>query len=489
MKLAYFKHALAVLSWDEEVNMPPKGAAIRAETIGHLSQTLHDVFTSKKFEALIVPLHRQRERGKLSPKESIVVREVFREWKREKKLPSAFVKVLARTVSESHLVWVSAKQKSDFGRFEPYLRKIIDLKRQEAQYRRDKNHLYDALLDTYEPYMSVSEVERILMDLKSFLIPFIQRIKNSKIKTNPHIFFGKFSPQKQQELNHFVAEKIGFDFHGGRFDASSHPFTSGFHPHDVRFTTRYHEDDILYSLGSTMHEVGHALYEQGLPVEDFGTPLGESISLGIHESQSRLWENIIGRSRVFLRYFYPWLQKEFPQPFRKISLERFYEHFNHVAPSFIRTEADEVTYNLHIVMRFEMEKSLIEGTLEVQDLPSAWNAKMKEYFGLKVPNDTLGVLQDVHWSSGIIGYFPAYTLGNLYSAQFFAAAQRALPQLDRSIARGNFEPLNTWLRENIYIHGKTYTARELVVKVTGESLTSRYFTEYLEEKYGEIYHL
>jgi carboxypeptidase Taq len=272
-------------------------------------------------------------------------------------------------------------------------------------------------------------------------------------------------------------------------DESTHPFASGFHPHDVRLTTRFKENDIFYSLGSTIHETGHGLYEQGLPAEHFGTPLGESVSLGIHESQSRMWENLIGKRKAFWKHFYPKLQKEFPAPFKKLSLDEFYKIINRVNPSLIRTESDEVTYNLHVILRFEIEKDMIEGTIKLEDLPKIWKAKMKEYLGVDVPNDTLGVLQDVHWSTGGIGYFPTYSLGNLYSGQFYTQMKKDIPEVEQKISKGDFQEILEWLRKNIHRQGKTYRAKDLVKKVTGETLSEKHWSDYIRKKYSEIYSL
>ncbi len=330
----------------------------------------------------------------------------------------------------------------------------------------------------------------MLGELRDFLTDFVKNLQAAKHQPpSSATFKGKFPLAAQQEFNTKLAQDIGFDFGAGRMDISTHPFTTNFHPQDVRITTRYDEADIFSSIGSTIHEVGHALYEQGIPAEHFGTPLGEAISLGIHESQSRIWENNIGKSLPFWKHVYPRLQKAFPRPFGRIPLEAFYRTLNRVTPSLIRTESDEVTYNLHIILRFEIEKDLIEGRLKVKDLPEAWNAKMKEYLGVTVPNDRLGVLQDVHWAGGSIGYFPTYALGNVYAAQFYASAHTHLPGLERDLARGNFATLREWLRKEIHAHGKFYTAESLVRRVTGEPLQTKYFIEYLTRKYTEIYRL
>jgi carboxypeptidase Taq len=328
----------------------------------------------------------------------------------------------------------------------------------------------------------------VLKDLREFLVPFLAKILDSKPKVALAKVKGNFPLDKQLAFNTDIAKKMGFDFNTGRLDISTHPFTTNFHPADVRITTRYREADPLYALGSTMHEVGHALYEQGLPFEHFGTPLAEFISLGIHESQSRMWENMIGRSSNFWRYWYPKLSKTFPE-FKKISFPSFYAKLNEAKPALIRTEADEVTYNLHIIIRFEIERELIEGTAQVKDVPQIWRQKVKEYLGINVTSDREGCLQDVHWSEGLFGYFPTYSLGNLYAAQFYRQIEKEVPRLDQKIAKGDYKEILNWLRKNIHAQGKRHTASELVKKVTGEKLNSRYFTEYLESKYKELYNI
>jgi len=414
---------------------------------------------------------------------------VRREFEREKKLPVEFVKELSHICSRAQNVWAEARKKSDFKIFLPYLKRIVELKRKEAKIVGFKKNPYDALLDAYEPYMTTEEVAIIFEDLKKFLVLFLKKIQKSKVKINPKILEGNFPTNKQLDFDKLVAEKIGFDFQAGRLDASTHPFTTGFNSQDVRMTTRYKKEDLLYSLMSTIHESGHAIYEQGILAENFGTPLGESISLGIHESQSRVWENMVGRGKSFWEYFFPKLQEKFPKPFSKIKFIDFYKAINNVVPSLIRTEADEVTYSLHIIMRFEIEKELLDGSVEVEDLPKIWNDKVKEYFGITVPNEALGVLQDVHWSGGMLGYFPTYALGNLYAAQFFQTAVRDIEDLEGKFSKGQFGQFREWLKENIHIHGKMYSAKDLVEKVSGEKLNSKYFEEYIEKKYSEIYNL
>jgi carboxypeptidase Taq len=482
---------LNLLEWDRDVMMPKKGSDARAASIAHLAGMIHEKFVSIDSDGLLTDLKRKLDLKKLKDSEATIVSETWRTFDRQRKLPEKFVEESAEAVSKAHTVWAEAREKNDFKLFLPWLEKIIRLKRKEADYVGYGSSPYDALIDVFEPGMTAESTARVLNDLKKFLMPFIARIaastKRMSAKGPTRGIKGHFPIEQQAAFNEMVARKIGFDLEAGRIDATTHPFALGIHPTDVRITTRYNESDPLYSFASVIHEVGHGLYEQGLPAEHFGTPLAEFVSLGIHESQSRMWQNFIAQSRPFWRYFYPKLQKEFPKPFRKIPAEDFYRAMNKVEPSFIRTESDEVTYNLHIILRFEIEKGLIEGTIKAKDLPKVWKSKMKEYFGIKVPTDSLGVLQDVHWSSGLIGYFPTYSLGNLYAAQFFMRMKKDMPNMNRQIAKGEFGPIKSWLRKNIHMHGKTHTAAQLVERVTGEPLTSKYFINYLEAKYGNLY--
>lgn len=477
----------ALLHWDQQVYMPPGGADERSKTIAALVGLIHQKFISKEFERNLLIL--KKKQSVLNSKQKAVVREVWRDFSREKKIPQKFVEELAQATSIGHNIWKEARKKSDFNLFAPQLKKIIRLKRREAEYVGYKNSPYDALLDVYEPGVTSEEISITFFELRAFLVSFIKKIKNSSVKINPNRIKGNFDIEKQKNISKFFAQKIGFDFKKGRLDEAIHPFCINFHPCDVRITTRFSKKDIMYCLFSVIHEMGHALYEQGILTENFGTPLGESISLGIHESQSRLWEKVIGQSKYFWSYFYPLLKKTFPDPFVKVSLDEFYRIINMVKPSFIRTESDEVIYNLHIVLRFEIEKELIEGSVDVADLPEIWNQKVEEFLGLKVKKDALGVLQDVHWSEGLFGYFPTYTLGNLYAAQFYFAAKRDILGLEKKISSGQFSPLLSWLKEKIHMHGKFYTAEDLVYNVTGEALSAKYFIDYLTEKYKDIYNL
>ncbi|OHA58228.1 MAG: hypothetical protein A2571_03145 [Candidatus Vogelbacteria bacterium RIFOXYD1_FULL_44_32] len=489
VEISHLTSILNLLEWDQEVNMPRKAGDARAEAFAHLAGIIHSKILALNEGGHLVQLKKLFDSGKISGGNGVIVNETWRTYDREKKLPASFVQELATTISKAQGVWAEARTKNDFAIFLPHLEKIVKLKKQEAELVGYTASPYDALLDAYEPGIDTATFSAILLDLKEFLVPFLKRIKESTVKIKPERVKGRFKLHQQIIFNELVLNQIGFDLEAGRLDASVHPFSSGFHPYDVRLTTRYKENDVLYSLGSTIHEAGHGLYEQGLPVEHFGTPLAETVSLGIHESQSRLWENQIGKSRPFWKFFYPKLQQAFSKPFQNILPAEFYQIINRVQPSLIRTEADEVTYNLHIILRFEIEKDLIEGKIKAKDLPALWRAKMKEYLDIEVPSDTLGVLQDVHWSAGLFGYFPTYSFGNLYAAQFYAKMEKDIPNLDRKIAIGDFTVVIEWLRRHIHLTGKTDTASDLVKKVTGEALDPKYFNQYLEEKYSEIYNL
>jgi carboxypeptidase Taq len=479
----YLASVLNMLSWDQEVMMSPKGAELRAQTVAAVSGLLHEKILAINHDALLTNLKHLVDQGKIKNDDAVIVKETWRLYERKKKLPDAFVREMAETISRAFTIWVEARKKSDFKLFQPWLEKIISLKRKEASYVGYSDSPYDALIDEYEPGMTTKNAEAILEDLRNFLVPFIASLKKRKKSLLPKIK-GKFLIPDQIKLNNFIAEKLGFDLSAGRIDVSAHPFTTNFNPHDVRFTTSYNDTNLWVALGATIHETGHALYEQGLSAKHFGTPLAEAISLGIHESQSRLYENIIGKSKAFWHYFYPELKKRFPQ-LKKISATDFYESITRVEPSLIRTESDEVTYNLHIIIRFEIERALIESKLKVKDVPKVWNEKVKHYLGISVPDDAHGVLQDMHWASGGVGYFPTYSFGNLYSAQFYKTMERQIPNLSQKIADSEFKPIQIWLGKNIHIHGKRYSAAEIIKKVTGEPLTSRYFIDYLKEKYGQ----
>ncbi len=482
--LGQLQGSLALIEWDQETYLPSGASESRAAMIGNLSSRLHaDVLALNNGKALTKLV--KTYRGKHS-EAAVIVNETWRSYERSACLPGTFVERLAKTCARAQHTWAEARHTNNFRLFAPHLEEIVKLKREEARLVNPKEHPYNVLLDTYEPGLRIETLDPLFGELEQTLTDLLGRLQQSKKKKDVTLK-GHFPLTQQQELNQKLAQTLGFNLGRGRLDASTHPFTTNFHPTDVRITTRYREADALYAIGSTIHEVGHALYEQGLPIEHAYTPLAETVSLGIHESQSRLWENMVGRSLTFWQWFQPELARVFPKPFARLSAEDLWRHANRVSPSLIRTESDEVTYNLHIIVRYQLERALMEGALAVKDLPKAWNTKMKTVLGIHVPEDRVGVLQDVHWSGGMIGYFPTYTLGNLYAAQFFAKAEKTIPRLEASFRKGNFGHLLAWLRQEIHTQGKRYRADVLVRRVTGSPLSPKPFLNYLEQKLAELY--
>lgn len=475
--MARLGSALSVLGWDQEVNVPPKGLRIRGEVISLMAAEMHQRATDPKFVYLVESLADPAKLEELSLDERVIVRETLRDVQRAQKLPVRFVEEFAKLTSNAFAAWVEARKKADFAIFKPFLKDVVKMSQQEAEYIGYKKSPYDALLDGYEPSMTSDHLDKLFGPLAKELAILVAQTEDQPQTKLPKM---KYKVEDQQKLNERVARDLGYDLDAGRIDESPHPFTTDFHPTDVRITTRYDEDDFYSSLGSVIHETGHALYEQGLPVKEFGTPLGTSASLGVHESQSRLWENFVGRSRAFIDYLYPLMQDHFGElPY---SSDELYRNVNRVRPSLIRVEADEVTYNLHIMVRYELEKHLVEGRLKVDDLPLAWNQKMKDYLGIAVPDDSVGVLQDIHWSHGSLGYFPTYSLGNLYAAQLFNKICQDIPDLDKKIAKGDFKDLLAWLRKNIHRHGRRYSPEGLIKKATGEPIDEKYLLNYLKQK-------
>jgi carboxypeptidase Taq len=418
-----------------------------------------------------------------------LLREVWRDYSRAKKLPSDFVIRLSRECSLAQQVWVEAKEHHAFSQFLPNLRTVLSLKREEAEYLGYRDSPYNALLDVYEPGSTIAALRPLFAQVKGRLVPLLKKIQQSSVQIDDAMLFHTFDQAPQLEFGRMVLTAMGYDFERGRLDLSSHPFTTSFHPTDVRVTTRVHEHDLQSCLFSCIHEGGHGLYDQGLDPRYFGTPLGDSVSLGIHESQSRMWENCVGRSRPFWHFFYPMLQQTFYHQLRALDGEQFYAAINRVKPSLIRVEADELTYNLHVMLRFEIEQDLIEGRTRPEDLPGIWNQKMEEYLGIAPSNDAEGVLQDVHWSLGAFGYFPTYTLGNLYSVQFYEQAKLEIPHLEDEIAAGQLMVLQCWLGQKIHRWGRMFTPDHLAQRVTGRSLDPEPFLSYVEKKYGELYRL
>lgn len=484
-KAADLNYASAVLGWDQEVYMPPKGAYFRGRQLATLASQAHELSTSEKLGNLLDALAGDKT---LTASEHMNILRSKEDFDRNKKLSSAFVEEMSMLSSECFNTWIEARGKNDFSIFAPALGKMIALKRRQADLYGYKAHPYDALLDEYEKDATVAMLDPVFQGIKEQLPPILDKIK-AAAQVDNSFFHGHFPKQSQWDFSVDVLKAMGYDFEAGRQDYAEHPFTTSFAATDVRITTRVDEHNYASLLWSTIHEGGHALYEQGLPEDQYGLPLGSPTSLGIHESQSRLWENCIGRSKDFWTGFFPQLQTYFPQQLCGITATGFYKACNRVEPSLIRTEADEVTYHFHVLIRYEIEKALIEGTLDPKDLAIAWNDLYKKYLGITPKDDKTGVLQDVHWSHGSFGYFPTYTLGSFYAAQFFAQANKEIPGMQTKTATRDFRELLQWLRMKIHRHGRYYNSEDLCQLVTGEKLNVGYFMSYIQEKYADVYGL
>ncbi len=471
------RSATALLAWDQETKMPPSGGEGRAQALGALSTIIHEKYCSKRLADL---LEDSSQDSGLTESQIALVRELKRDRDKAVKIPASLTEELARSTSLSQMAWAKARPLNDTKSFNPWLQKVFALRKQEAECLGYENHAYDALLNQYEPGAKSEELKILFADLKNSIVPLLQKIIGASSKPLPKLT--SYPIEKQKKVNAKILSDMGFDLQAGRLDESAHPFTEGVYPTDVRLTTRYFEDNFLSSIFSTLHEGGHGLYEQGFRTENFGTPLGEATSLGIHESQSRLWENQVGRSHEFWEYYAPLLQKELGDGFS--NTQSLMQIINHVKPSLIRVEADEVTYNLHIILRFELEIALFNGELQVADLEAAWNEGMQKSFGFAPDSPSNGYMQDVHWSCGLIGYFPTYTLGNLCAAQLFNKVQENISGLNDKIRQGQFSPLQEWLKINIHQYGRQFSGDELMKKATGESMQSHYFANYLKRKYA-----
>jgi carboxypeptidase Taq len=479
--------AAAVLDWDQQCYMPPGGGEARAEQSAVIQKLHHQLFTSEEMGALIDKAASELNGAGPDSDDAALIRVARMDYERETKVPSSLVAEQAKTTSLAHEVWVKARKANDFAMFQPWLEKIVDNCRKIAEFRGYSDHIYDALLDPFEPGMKTAEVERIFDDLRPDLVSLVKDIQASPKKVDGSLLKRSYPVEKQKEVCNDVVRRIGYIFENGRQDMAAHPFCTNFSNKDVRITTRFDEHYLPGSLFASMHEAGHAMYEQGSPDRYEGTLLSGGTSLGFHESQSRMWENQVGRSRQFINYYFPVLQEKFPESLGNVTAEEFYRASNRVEPSLIRVEADEVTYGLHIMLRFEIEKLMVEGKVAFSDIPELWNTKMQEYLGITPPSNADGVLQDVHWSAGIIGYFPTYQLGNLYSAQLWETMLNDLPDLYDQIGRGEFSNLLGWLRKNVHGYGRKYLPGELIVNVTGRPIESKTYMGYLRAKYGDIY--
>ncbi|QAU11948.1 carboxypeptidase M32 [Halorubrum sp. BOL3-1] len=476
--------ASGVLGWDQQVMMPEGGTPARSKQLSALSSVHHDMVTDDETGELLDEL----DDADLSEERAAVVREVRREYERADAVPVELVEEISETGSEALQAWEEAKAADDFDQFAPYLEKHVELKREYAEHIDPDRDPYEVLFEEFEPCLSMERAESILTELREALVPMIEDIRESDVELAVDTFEGTFPEETQEELSREILEHVGYDFDRGRLDVSSHPFTAG-NQFDCRVTTRFDETDPLGAVGSTIHEFGHAQYNLGLPQDHFGTPLGESRDLSVHESQSRLWENHVGRSQAFWEEFLPVFQDHFPQT-EEATVRDAYEAFNQVyEDNFIRVEADELTYHLHIVIRFEIERDLIRGDLGVEDVPEVWNDKYEEYLGIRPDTDSEGCLQDIHWSHGNFGYFPTYSLGSVMAAQLFDAADSEIGDLDSKVADGDFDDLREWLGENVHRHGSRYETNELVKRATGEDFSADAFLDYVDEKYGELYEL
>ena len=483
-KIADINGAIAVMSWDKEVNLPKKGAAARSQQIATLSGMSHELFTDKAFGKELEALLQLKE--ELTPEQYRNVELTLKDYQKSTKLPTDFVVQHSQAVSEAYHAWMKAREGNDFGIYKAALSKIVDFSRKQAELLGYDEHPYDALLNLYEPNATTAALTVLFKDVREQLVDFVKTIKAKPQVDNA--FVSKFYPKdKQWDFGIKLLKNMGYDFEAGRQDVSAHPFTINFASTDVRVTTRIDEHDLSNMTWSCIHEGGHALYEQGLSWSNYGLPLGEACSLGIHESQARLWENNVGRSKAYWQAHYADLQQVFPNELGSISLDDFYKGINQIAPNAIRTEADELHYHFHVLIRFEIEKALMEGTIEVDNLDTIWNEKYAEYMGIDIQHDNEGILQDIHWSHGSIGYFPTYSLGSFYAAQFFAKAKQDIPTLEEEMAAGNNDNLLQWLRQNIHQHGRYYTPDELCEKITGEKLNFGYFMAYAKNKFGAIY--
>ena len=486
-------HTAALLSWDQETYMPPAAVDERSEQLALLEGLIHDRITGQRAGELLegIGLSEDQPDGpdSLDPAQAAFVREFYRRYRRSIKLPKKLVTERARQSALAQRVWVEARKASRFSLFEPNLSTILRLVVETAECLGYDEHIYDPLLDEFEPRMKTSELESVFARFQERLKTLVQRIMAGR-PVESSFLKRSYPVEKQRAFSNLVLKAIGYDLKRGRFDISAHPFTTTLGCSDVRLTTRYNEKYFNTGIFGTIHEAGHGLYELGIDTSLCGTLLADGTSMGIHESQSRMWENLIGRSLPFWKHFYPQLKTQFPEALSHIDLEQFYRGINVVRPTLIRVEADEVTYNLHILLRFNLEKKLVCGDLAVKDLPDAWREESVALLGVAAPGDADGVLQDIHWSMGAIGYFPTYSLGNLYSAQFFKVMEKELPEMTRPgglLERGEFAEILSWLCQKIHRWGKTFPAGELCERISGEPLNPDYFMDYLEQKFSDIY--
>ncbi|MBN2116415.1 MAG: carboxypeptidase M32 [Anaerolineales bacterium] len=485
-EVADISNATSVLDWDQQVNMPPAGNEARGQQLATLSKIAQEKFISDEVGRLIDDL--QQEYDGADTDEAALVHVAARNYDKAKRVPPSFIAEQAIVTSRAFEAWMEARGKSDFSIFQPHLEKVLELVHKYISFFPPADHPYDTLLDDYERGMKTADVKAIFDGLRPKQVQLIKAINSAK-QVKADFLYKKYNEKKLMDFGVEVITKFGYDWQRGRQDKAPHPFETSFSINDVRITTRYEADNPLATLFSTMHEAGHAMYEQGIHPAYERTPLSGGASLAVHESQSRMWENLVGRSLPFWEHFYPRIKKAFASQLDGVSLKSFYKAINKVEPSLIRVNADEATYNMHIMLRLELEIGMVEGKIAIKDLPEVWNAKMEEYLGVTPPNDAKGVLQDIHWSGGAIGYFSTYALGNLISVQLWEKITGDIRNLDDQIRMGDFSELLAWLRRNIHQHGQKYEPQQLVEKVTGSKITPEPYVRYLKKKYSEIYGL
>lgn len=481
--------ALAVLNWDKEVNMPSAGTAERVQQMTTLNRLIHAMSTSDELGELIEAAAAEPQSNGYDGNEASLLRLLQREYANARKLTPEHVARSSEVGGLAHQAWVKARAENDFASFRPWLEQVIALCQERAELFGYEDEKYDALLDKYEPEMKTAQVRTIFAAMKDELVPLREAIEERGAAVDNSLLHQQYPVEEQQAFARYIAAALGYDFSRGHLGTVVHPFATSFSRNDARITTRWYDDFLSPSLFGTMHESGHAMYEQGTHPELARTPLARGTSLGVHESQSRMMENMVGRSRGFWQAHFPRLQQLFPEQLDGRTAEDFYRAINKVEPSFIRVEADELTYNFHIILRFELEQAMLNGDLAAADLPAAWNDKMQELLGIVPPTDSQGCLQDVHWTRPGFGYFPTYALGNLYAAQFFATAVAEEPAITEEMAQGKTDALLVWLRENIHQHGRKFTPQELVQRVTGRPLGHEAFIAYATDKFGDIYRL
>jgi carboxypeptidase Taq len=477
------RRAQEILFWDQTVMMPPGGGAVRGAQVTTLDKIAHEKFISDEIGTLLEDLADYEKQLDYDSDDASLIRTTRRDWEKARRVPAELAAEITGAAADAHDVWAKARAENDYALFLPHLERAVELKRRYVDCFEGYEEPYDVLLDDFEPGMKTAEVRQVFDDLKAELVPLIAEI--GSVEGDDAFLEGPWPVDAQHAYSLKIIEQFGFDESFARLDLTVHPFAASSGTQDIRLTTRYKDDDIT-SIFTAMHECGHGLYEHGISQSLERTPLCHGVSSALHESQSRLWENLVGRSQPFWNHFYPSFQEAFPEAVGDVDQERFYRAINRVKPSFIRVDADEATYNLHIILRFELEQEIMAGTIDLKELPEVWNARFEEYLGIQVPNDTLGVLQDVHWSGGGFGYFPTYSLGNIVSVQIWEKVLSEIPDLPDQFEQGEFGPLHEWLRDRLYRLGRKFTPQETLERVVGGPIDAAPYVRYLKDKLGAL---